>query len=119
MPSVGIDIGESIGANEPRPEMENASNRGRILAPDGVGRGVIYCRPRVGRAISVRMITSERELWACALLVEREQGDDAAVYIAERIGALAAEGDAAGVARWKAIAEKLSLLWTGERPLPM
>ena len=64
-------------------------------------------------------ITPERELWACALLIEREQGDNAAVYIAERIGALAQEGDAAGVARWKAIAEKLSLLWSGERPLPM
>jgi hypothetical protein len=64
-------------------------------------------------------MTPERELWACALLVEREQGDNAAVYIAERIGALALEGDAAGVARWKAIAEKLSLLWTGERPLSM
>lgn len=65
------------------------------------------------------VITAERELWACALLVEREQGDNAAIYIAERIGALALEGDAAGVARWKGIAEKLSLLWTGERPLPM
>lgn len=65
------------------------------------------------------MITADRELWACALLVEREQGDHAAVYIAERIGALAMAGDAAGVARWKAIAERLSLLWTGERPMPM
>jgi hypothetical protein len=65
------------------------------------------------------MMTSERELWACALLVERELGDNAAVYVAERIGALALEGDAAGVARWKAIAEKLALLWTGERPLSM
>lgn len=64
-------------------------------------------------------MTPEHELWACALLVEREQGDDAAAWIAERIGVLAQEGDAAGVARWKAIAEKLSLLWTGERPLPM
>lgn len=64
-------------------------------------------------------ISPEQELWACALLVEREHGDQAAVHIAERIGALASEGDAAGVARWKAIAEKLSLLWTGERPLPM
>lgn len=65
------------------------------------------------------VITAERELWACALLVEREQGDNAAVYIAERIGALALAGDADGVARWKAIAERLSLLWTGERPMPM
>lgn len=64
-------------------------------------------------------MTPEKELWACALLVEREHGENAPVWIAERIGALALEGDAAGVARWKAIAEKLSLLWSGERPLPM
>lgn len=64
-------------------------------------------------------MTPERELWACALLVEREYGDNAAIHVAERIGALALEGNAAGVARWKAIAEKLSMLWTGERPVPM
>jgi len=38
------------------------------------------------------LIALERELWACALLIEREQGDNAAVYIAERIGDLALEG---------------------------
>lgn len=65
------------------------------------------------------MITPERELWACALLVEREHGDNAAIYIAERIAALALEDDAAGVARWKAIAEKLAQLWTDEAPLTM
>lgn len=65
------------------------------------------------------MMNPERELWACALAVEKQHGDQAAVWIAERIAALALEGNAAGVARWKAIAEKLALLWTGERPLPM
>lgn len=65
------------------------------------------------------MMTAEKELWACALAVEKEHGEQAAVWIAERIGALAIEGDIEGIARWKAIAEKLSLLWTGERPLPM
>lgn len=64
-------------------------------------------------------MTPERELWACALLVERQHGDDAPAFIASRIGALSLAGDAAGVERWKAIAEKLSILWTGERPLPM
>lgn len=64
-------------------------------------------------------MTPEHELWASALLVEREQGDNAPIWIAERIGALALAGDVAGVARWKSIAEKLSLLWTGERPLLM
>lgn len=65
------------------------------------------------------MMTSERELWACALAVEKQHGEQAGVWIAERIGTLALAGDGEGVARWKAIAEKLSLLWTGERPLPM
>lgn len=65
------------------------------------------------------MITHERELWACALLIEREHGDDAATWISKRIDELAAEGDVDGVVRWKSIAEKLALLWTGERPLPM
>jgi hypothetical protein len=65
------------------------------------------------------MMKPERELWTCALAIEEQHGDQAAVWIAERIGALALEGDAAGVARWKAIAEKLAQLWTGEIPLPM
>ncbi|USI79086.1 hypothetical protein [Sphingopyxis sp. USTB-05] len=65
------------------------------------------------------MMTSERELWACALAIENQHGEQAAVWIADRIGALALEGNADGVARWKAIAEKLCLLWTGERPLSM
>ncbi|MFC3786152.1 DUF6961 family protein [Sphingopyxis italica] len=64
-------------------------------------------------------MTSERELWVCALAVEKQHGEQAGVWIAERIGALALAGDGEGVARWKAIAEKLSLLWTGERPLSM
>lgn len=59
------------------------------------------------------------ELWACALAIEKLHGDQTPVWIAERIGALALEGDAAGVARWKAIAEKLAMRWTGEVPLPM
>ena len=52
-------------------------------------------------------MTPERELWACALLVEREHGERAPLWIAERIGALALAGDAAGVERWEAIAAKL------------
>ncbi|WP_306171642.1 hypothetical protein [Sphingopyxis sp. KK2] len=65
------------------------------------------------------MMTPDKELWACALLLEQEHGDTAALHIAERIAILAAANDAAGVARWKAIADKLAQLWTGDRPLPM
>lgn len=43
-------------------------------------------------------------------MVERQQDDNAPRVIAERIGALAAEGDFDGVARWRAIAERLSQL---------
>lgn len=42
--------------------------------------------------------------WACAVAVERQYGAQAAIHIAERIGALALEGDADGVARWRSIA---------------
>lgn len=56
---------------------------------------------------------SERELWACALLVEREYGDGADAHIAERVTALALVGDAAGVERWRAIADKLDQLRDG------
>lgn len=55
-------------------------------------------------------LTPERELWACALLVEREHGAEAVAFIAERVGALALAGDAAGVERWRAIAAKLDAL---------
>ncbi|AQA00601.1 hypothetical protein BWQ93_01585 [Sphingopyxis sp. QXT-31] len=52
-------------------------------------------------------MTPERELWACALLVERQHGEAAPLWIATRIGELALAGDMAGVERWKAIAAKL------------
>lgn len=58
-------------------------------------------------------MTPERELWACALLVEREHGDGADAHIAERVTALALAGDVAGVERWRAIADKLNQLRNG------
>lgn len=58
-------------------------------------------------------MTPDRELWACALLVERQHGDGAVAFIAERVGALAAAGDHAGVERWRAIADKLDQLRDG------
>ena len=50
---------------------------------------------------------TDRELWACALKVEKTHGELAPRWIAERIGALALSGDAAGVATWRAIAGRL------------
>ena len=63
-----------------------------------------------------RRMTPDRELWACALLVEREHGERAPLWIAERIGTLALAGDAAGVERWQAIAACLHSLRWGSAP---
>lgn len=46
------------------------------------------------------------ELWACAHQVCEQHGEQAPVFIAERIGACALAADAAGVATWKAIADR-------------
>jgi hypothetical protein len=55
-------------------------------------------------------MTDEQHLWACALAIERQHGERAPRFVAERIGALALAGDAAGVARWKAIAARMAQL---------
>lgn len=52
-------------------------------------------------------LTEEQHLWACAAAVERQHGARAPIFVAERIGALALAGDAAGVERWKAIAARM------------
>lgn len=59
------------------------------------------------------MLTPERERWAEALAVQRQHGDAADHFIAERIGALALIGDEAGVARWREIAVRLDRLRAG------
>ena len=46
---------------------------------------------------------SDREFWAGAMLVEKQYGEDAARFIAERMLVQALEGDKAGVAMWVAI----------------
>lgn len=53
---------------------------------------------------------SEWDLWACANQVLKAQGDKAAVYVAERIGALALAGDAEGIKTWQAIARRIGEL---------
>lgn len=55
-------------------------------------------------------LSDKQHLWACALAVERQHGARAPVFVAERIGALALAGDAAGVARWTAIAARMDQL---------
>ncbi len=55
-------------------------------------------------------LSDEQHLWACALAIEKQHGDRAPVFVAERIGALALAGDAAGIERWKAIAARMERL---------
>ncbi|WP_081611113.1 DUF6961 family protein [Sphingopyxis sp. MC1] len=55
-------------------------------------------------------MTPVQHIWACALAVERQYGPRAAIFVAERIGALALRGDTAGVETWKAIAARLANL---------
>ena len=46
----------------------------------------------------------EWELWACANATLQQHGEDAALFVAMRMGELALKGDGDGVATWKAIA---------------
>lgn len=52
----------------------------------------------------------DREIWACALHVERTHGIEAPLFVAGRIGALALRGDMEGVRTWKRIAKRLDEL---------
>jgi hypothetical protein len=53
---------------------------------------------------------SEWELWAVANETMRQHGEQAPLFVAERVGALALAGDAAGVATWKAVATRVAQL---------
>jgi hypothetical protein len=55
-------------------------------------------------------VTPQHERWAEALLIEKTHGDDAPRWIAERIGALALDGDEDGIARFRTIAALLDQL---------
>jgi hypothetical protein len=61
--------------------------------------------------MTTKLLPDER--LAEALAIERWQGADAPVYVADRIGALALAGDVAGVKRFKAIAAWLDQLRFG------
>lgn len=58
-------------------------------------------------------MTRDEELLAVALWAEQAHGTAAPVSIAERIGALALQGDAAGIELWKAVAAKFQSLGAG------
>ena len=53
---------------------------------------------------------SDRELWACANLVLNHHGPDVGRFIGERLSALTAAEDEAGVKTWSAIADRVTQL---------
>jgi hypothetical protein len=55
-------------------------------------------------------VLSDWELWSAANMVLKQHGERAPMFVAERIGALALEGDMAGVATWRAIAHRIVAL---------
>jgi hypothetical protein len=63
-------------------------------------------------------MTPDHERWAEALMIERQHGERAPVFVAERIGALALAGDDAGVERFKQIAARLDQLRNPRQFLP-
>jgi len=52
-------------------------------------------------------VTPDEERWAEALALDKQYGSDAPKFVAERIGALALNGDIDGITRWKEIAARL------------
>ncbi|WP_334656703.1 DUF6961 family protein [Sphingomonas panaciterrae] len=57
----------------------------------------------------------DQERWAEAWQIHRWKGEEAPLFVAERIGALALADDQAGVIRFKEIAERLDQIRRGVR----
>lgn len=55
-------------------------------------------------------MTHDQERWAEALAIEQRYGEDAPRWIAERVGAMAIEGNWEGVVRFRDIASRLDQL---------
>jgi hypothetical protein len=85
------------------------------LQSDPFSYGVEIGLPRYARA---KLVLADWELWAAANMVLKQHGERAPVFVAERIGALALEGDMAGVETWKAIARRIVDLGAGARDRP-
>ena len=85
----------------------------RHRRPRGVGR------KRPDRRTHEACVTPDQERWAEALKVEEIHGDSALIYVADRIGALALEGDLEGVERWQQIAARLDRLYRPRTFLPV
>lgn len=62
-------------------------------------------------------LLTDWELWAVANFVLEQHGDEAPMFVAARIGALALEGDDAGIAAWREVARRMTELRVPERKL--
>ena len=49
------------------------------------------------------VLNRDQELWAVALWVEKNHGEEGIAYIAQQIQRLSNEGDEAGIATWKTV----------------
>lgn len=56
------------------------------------------------------ILTRDQELWGVALWVEKAHSENAQGYMAEQVTRLAEAGDAAGIAMWRAVAERYDKL---------
>jgi hypothetical protein len=56
------------------------------------------------------VLTRDQELWGIALWVEKNHGESGPKYVASQIERLALEGDEAGLAMWRTVAERTDQL---------
>ena len=62
------------------------------------------------------VLTRDQELWGIALWVEKNHGESGPRYVASQIERLALEGDEAGVAMWRTVAERFDQLCRSPEP---
>lgn len=63
-------------------------------------------------------VTREQELWAMAIWVDREHGDEGERYIAERVLYFDAQGDDGGKQLWMDVARRYVTLQTSMDSAP-
>lgn len=61
-------------------------------------------------ADSRSVVNRDKELWAIALIIMEQKGRGGPVYIAEKIGEAALEGDQVGIDLWRTVAERFDKL---------
>ena len=62
------------------------------------------------------VLTRGEELWGVALWVEKNHGEGGPAFIEKQMERLAREGDEAGVAMWRAVAERFVQLGRTTEP---